>query len=161
METGERLNAESFARYRKSGGMVIAHSIPEDVVKSTLADSIVIIASDGMLSGGKGHPRRTGSFARVLGKYVREENVISLEEAISKMTSFPATRFGLHGKGLIKPGMDADLVLFNQDTVIDGADFEDPIKPPRGVEYVLVNGKVAMVDNEFKDVREGRVLRRR
>ena len=76
--TGERLTAESFAQYRKTGGMVIAHSISEDIVKSTIADSIVIIASDGMLSGGKGHPRGTGTFARVLGKYVREEKLISL-----------------------------------------------------------------------------------
>lgn len=139
------------------------YSMSEDDVKYIMKSPVTMIGSDSIpvAPGAKCHPRTNGTFPRVLGKYVREENVISLEEAISKMTSFPATRFGLHGKGLIKPGMDADLVLFNQDTVIDGADFEDPIKPPRGVEYVLVNGKVAMVDNEFKDVREGRVLRRR
>ena len=72
--------------------MVIAHSIPEDVVKSTIADSIVIIASDGMLSGGTGHPRGTGTFARVLGKYVREEKLLSLADGLRKITLMPANR---------------------------------------------------------------------
>ena len=91
-ETGERLNAETFKAYRKSGGMVIAHSIPEDVVKSTIADPMVILASDGILSGGKGHPRGTGTFARVLGKYVREEKLLSLSEGLRKITLMPSQR---------------------------------------------------------------------
>jgi N-acyl-D-aspartate/D-glutamate deacylase len=90
--TGERLTAESFAKYRKTGGLVIAHSIPEEIVQSTIADPKVIIASDGTLTGGKGHPRGVGTFARLLGKYVREEKIISLMEGLRKITIMPAQR---------------------------------------------------------------------
>ncbi len=91
-DTGERLTEESFAKYRKTGGMVIAHSISEEIVRSTIADSIVIIASDGDMTGGKGHPRGVGTFARVLGKYVREDKLISLSEGLRKITLMPAKR---------------------------------------------------------------------
>ena len=146
-ETGERLNAESFAKYRKSGGMVIAHSISEDVVKSTIADPIVIIASDGMLSGGKGHPRGTGTFARVLGKYVREEKLLSLQDGLRKITLMPAQRLEeiapmMKNKGRIREGADADITVFDPEQIIDQATYEEPAKYSKGIEYVLVNGVV-------------------
>ena len=152
-ETGERLTAESFAKYRKTGGMVIAHSISEDVVKSTITDSIVIIASDGMLSGGKGHPRGTGTFARVLGKYVRAEKLLSLADGLRKITLMPAKRLEeiapvMKNKGRINVGADADLTIFDPEQIIDQATYEEPAKYSNGIEYVLVNG-VVVVKNGY------------
>lgn len=163
--TGERLDAGSFARYRKQGGMVIAHSIPEEVVKSTLADSIVIIASDGMLSDGTGHPRGAGTFARVLGKYCREEKVLSLHEALRKMTILPAQRLeeiapSMRKKGRICTGADADITIFNPEEIIDQATFEDPARYSRGIEYVLVNGKVVVNKGQLQEgIYPGRAVR--
>lgn len=147
--TGERLNDETFARYRKQGGMVIAHSIPEEVVRSTLADSIVIIASDGMISEGMGHPRGVGTFSRVLGKYCREEKILSLHEALRKMTYLPALRLegiapSMRKKGRICAGADADITIFNPEEIIDQATYEDPARYSKGIEYVLVNGVVVV-----------------
>ena len=156
VETGERLNAVSFARYRKSGGMVIAHSIPEGVVSSTVADSIVIIASDGMLSGGKGHPRGTGTFARVLGKYAREEELFSLPEALRKITLMPATRLEaiapiMKNKGRIREGADADITIFDPEKIIDQATYEEPAIYSKGIQYVLVNGVIVVKNGELQE----------
>jgi dihydroorotase len=154
--TGERLTEESFTRYRKSGGMVIAHSIPEDVVKSTIADPIVIIASDGMLSEGKGHPRGTGTFARVLGKYVREEKLLSLSEGLKKITLMPARRLEeiapmMKNKGRIREGADADITIFDPERIIDQATYEEPAKYSKGIEYVLVNGVVVVNKSQLQE----------
>ena len=154
-ETGERLTAESFAKYRKTGGMVIAHSIPEDVVKSTIADSIVLIASDGMLEGGKGHPRGTGTFARVLGKYVREEKLLTLSEGLRKITLMPAQRLEkiapvMKNKGRICEGADADITIFDPENIIDQATYDEPAKYSRGISYVLVNGTVVVNNGQLQ-----------
>jgi len=154
--TGERLNEKSFAEYRKSGGMVIAHSISEDVVKSTITDPKVIIASDGILSEGRGHPRGTGSFARVLGKYVREEKLLSLPEGIRKITLMPAQRLeeiapGMKNKGRIRVGADADITIFDPDLIIDQATYEEPAKFSAGIEFVLVNGVVVVNNGRLYD----------
>jgi dihydroorotase len=154
--TGERLTAESFAKYRKSGGMVIAHSIPENVVKLTIADSIVIIASDGMLEGGKGHPRGTGTFARVLGKYVREEKLLTLSEGLHKITLMPAQRLEkiapvMKNKGRIREGADADITIFDPEKIIDQATYDEPAKYSRGISYVLVNGTVVVNNGLLQD----------
>jgi len=157
--TGERLTAESFAKYRKMGGMVIAHSIPEEIVKFTIADPLVIIASDGTLTEGKGHPRGVGSFARLLGKYVREEKIISLMEGLRKITIMPAQRLetiapAFKNKGRICVGADADITIFDPDQIIDQATYEEPAKYSKGIHYVLVNGVVVvdegtLVENLF------------
>ena len=133
--------------------MVIAHSIPESVVKSTIANPMVIIASDGMIYGGKGHPRGAGSFARLLGKYVREEKVISLMEGLKKITIMPAERLEeiapvFKNKGRIAIGADADITIFDPDQIIDRATYEEPSKYSTGINYVLVNGVVVV--NEGK-----------
>ncbi len=158
-DTGERLTAESFARYRKTGGMVIAHSIPEDVVKSTLADSIVIIASDGMLERGKGHPRGAGTFSRVLGKYAREDKVLTLMEGLKKNSLMPACRLegiapGMKKKGRIQRGSDADITIFDPCLIIDKATYDDPSRFSDGIKHVIVNGTVivengSVVENTF------------
>ena len=164
-ETGERLTKESFAEYRKTGGMVIGHSISEDIVKSTVADSIVIIASDGTLAGGKGHPRGTGTFARLLGRYVREEKLISLSEGLRKITLMPAKRLEriapmMKNKGRIRVGADADITIFDPHEIIDQATYEEPAKYSRGINYVLVNGIIVVKDGQLQeDVLPGRAVR--
>jgi len=155
-DTGERLTEESFARYRKTGGMVIAHSISEEIVKSTIADSIVIIASDGTLAGGKGHPRGAGTFARVLGKYVREEKLISLSEGLKKITLMPAKRLEdiapmMKNKGRICIGADADITIFDPDEIIDQATYAEPAKYSFGIKYVLVNGIIVVKGGQLQD----------
>src|SRR6185369_5126413 len=99
--TGERLTAESFARYRKQGGMVAVHSIPEEIARLAVGNPLVMIASDGILENGKGHPRAAGTFCRVLGRYVREQHVLTLPEAVRRMTLMPADRLGIRTKGRI------------------------------------------------------------
>ncbi len=154
--TGERLNAVSFAKYRKTGGMVIAYWIPEEVVKSTVADSIVLIASDGELTDGKGHPRGTGTFSRVLGKYVREEKLISLNEGLRKITLMPAQRLegiapAMKNKGRIRVGADADITIFDPEQIIDQATYEEPARYSKGINYVLVNGVIMVKDGQLMD----------
>jgi N-acyl-D-aspartate/D-glutamate deacylase len=166
-ETGEWLDKESFDKYRKTGGMVIAHSIPDDVVKSTIADSLVIIASDGMLTGGKGHPRGVGSFSRFLGKYVREEKVLSLTEGLRKITLMPARRLegiapSMKKKGRICVGADADITIFDPGEIIDQATYEEPAKYSKGIQYVLVNGIIVVKDGRLQDnVFPGKAVRGR
>jgi len=138
--TGERLTADTFARYRKQGGMVAIHSIPEEVVRTAVASPLVMIASDGILESGKGHPRAAGTYARVLGRYVRELHALPLMDALRKMTSMPADRLGLKNKGRIAVGADADITVFDPERVIDRATFENPAQYSDGIPYVMVNG---------------------
>jgi dihydroorotase len=159
--TGERLTAASFARYRQQGGMVAIHSIPEEIVKLAIGNPMVMIASDGILENGKGHPRAAGCFTRVLGRYVREQHALTLMEALRKMTAAPAQRLGISNKGRLAVGADADLAMFDAARVIDRATFEKPAQYAEGMMYVLVNGvpvvrKGALVDG----VAPGRGLRR-
>lgn len=139
----------------------------EEDVRTVMKQPIVMIGSDGSslmdhgpLCSGKPHPRNFGTFPRVLGKYVREEKVLTLEEAIRKMTSLPAWRLRLSDRGILKPGMWADITVFNPDTVKDAADFGDPFKYPVGVPYVVVNGEIVVDGGRHTGVTPGRVLRR-
>ncbi|MBV9268930.1 MAG: amidohydrolase family protein [Acidobacteriaceae bacterium] len=159
--TGERLTAESFARYRKQGGMVAIHSIPEEMVRIAMADPDVIVASDGILDHGKGHPRAAGTYARVLGKYVREEHVLSLMDAVRKMSLLPAQRLNLSTKGRLQPGADADIVIFDPERVTDRATFENPAQYSEGIPYVMVHGIWVVRDSQIQDnVFPGRGIRR-
>ncbi|MGI9075177.1 MAG: amidohydrolase family protein [Bryobacteraceae bacterium] len=148
--TGERLTAESFARYRKQGGMVAIHSIPEEIVRLAVADPTVMIASDGILDNGKGHPRAAGTYARVLGLYVREEHALSLSDAICKMSLMPARRLGVSNKGRIRVGADADITVFDPDRVIDRATFDKPAQYSEGISFVLVEGRLAVKDGQIQ-----------
>lgn len=149
--TGERLTEESFALFRKQGGMVAVHSIPEAMARLAIADPMVMIASDGILENGKGHPRAAGCYARVLGRYVREEHALPLMEALRKMTLMPAERLGLNDKGRIKIGADADLTIFDPTRVIDRATFENPAQYSEGIAYVLVNGVLVVKDSAVQE----------
>lgn len=159
--TGERLTAESFARYRKLGGMVAIHAIPEDIVRLAVASPLVMIGSDGILDHGKGHPRAAGTYARVLGRYVREEHALSLMDALRKMTVMPADRLGLREKGRVAVGADADLAVFDPARVIDRATFDNPAQYSEGIPFVLVNGAfVVRQGNLVEGVAPGRPVRR-
>ena len=122
-----------------------------------------MIASDGRLvklGDGHPHPRWYGTFPRVLGKYVREEGVLTLEEALFKMTVFPAQMMGLKDRGKIAEGMKADITIFNSQAVIDLATFEKPHQYSEGIEYVVVNGRLAVDQGEFIPVKSGTVLKK-
>jgi dihydroorotase len=147
--TGERLTAETFARYRKQGGFAAIHSIPEPIVRTAMGNPMVMIASDGILDEGKGHPRAAGTFSRVLGRYVREQHALTLIEAVRKMTVMPADRLNLPAKGRIAPGADADLTVFDPARVTDRATFEKPAQYSEGIAFVLVNGTLVVNRGEL------------
>ncbi len=143
--TGERLTKETFEAYRKTGGTVILHSMKPEWIKIGIAALGVMIASDGMPYAKLAHPRTAGTFSRVLGKYVREDKVIDLNTAIEKMTLLPAKRLEgispmMRFKGRMQVGADADITIFNPNTVIDKATFEKGLEFSAGIEYVMVNG---------------------
>lgn len=143
--TGERLTKETFDAYRKTGGVVILHVMKPEWIKTGIAAPGIMIASDGMTYAKLAHPRTAGTFSRVLGKYVREEKVIDLNTAIEKMTLLPAKRLEniapmMRFKGRIQVGADADITIFNPDTIIDKATFEKGLEFSAGIEYVIVNG---------------------
>lgn len=143
--TGERLTKETFEQYRKEGGIVIIHMMKPEWIKTGIAAPGVIIASDGMTYAKLAHPRTAGTFSRVLGKYVREDKVIDLNSAIEKMTLLPAKRLeniapSMRFKGRIQVGADADITIFNPNTIIDKATFEKGLEFSAGIEYVMVNG---------------------
>jgi len=116
-------------------------------------------ATDGPLAGSKSHPRGWGSYPRILGRYVRDEKLLTLEAAIQKMTGAPAARVGLKDRGLIKEGMFADVTIFDPTKVIDRATFESPNQYPTGIDYVLVNGKISVDKGRSTGALAGRVLR--
>jgi N-acyl-D-aspartate/D-glutamate deacylase len=160
-QTGERLTAETFAKYRKQGGMVAIHSIPEDVVRLALANPLVMIASDGIIENGKGHPRAAGTYARVLGRYVREQHVLTLMDALRRMTVMPADRLAMKSKGRIQVGADADITVFDAEKVIDKATFDNPAQYSEGIPFVLVNGTFAVKDGAVAPgVLPGKAIRR-
>jgi len=151
-ETGERLTEQTFREYRKRGGNVVIFSIPEEIARAAVADPLVMIASDGSrLTGPKIHPRGQGTFARVLGHYVREEKALDLMTALRKMTLMPAQRLEIRApqfrqKGRLRVGADADITVFDPATVTDQATFDEPLQFSSGIPFVLVNG-VAVVKN--------------
>ncbi|MFN6204518.1 MAG: amidohydrolase family protein [Acidobacteriota bacterium] len=165
--TGERLTAESFARFRKQGGLVVIHSIPERIAHLAVTHPDIMIASDGLITGGKGHPRGAGSYARMLGRYVREEKSITLMQALRKMSLLPAQRLEksvpmMRNKGRIRVGADADLILFDPARVIDRATFENPGQYSEGIRHVLVNGNFVVRDEKLVEgVKPGQAIRRR
>jgi len=143
------------------GADVVSFNMSDDDLMRIMQSSMGMVASDGNaveLGRGIPHPRYYGTFPRILSRYVREEAVLTLEEAVRKMTSGPAHRVGLLNRGLIKEGMIADITVFNPDTIRDLATFERPHQYPVGIDYVIVNGQVAVSEGKRTGVRQGRVL---
>ena len=120
----------------------------------------VMIGSDGLPRDAFPHPRLWGTFPRVLGRYCRELGLFPLEEAVHRMTGVPARVFGLAGRGAVRAGTCADLVLFDPETVIDEADFSEPARPARGIYQVIVNGRQVWRGGEWTGAKPGRSLRR-
>ena len=156
-----------FSLIRETGGRVGAlfHMMSEEDVKTGLAWSRVTIGTDsaavrtdGPLSRGAPHPRAYGTFPRVLAKYVRDESVLTLPEAIRRMTSAAAAQFQVADRGVVRPGLFADLVVFDPATVADTATYDRPHQYPVGLPHVIVNGVPAVLDGKVTDARPGRVL---
>jgi N-acyl-D-aspartate/D-glutamate deacylase len=134
--------------------------IDEADIETNLRHPRVMIGSDGIPElEGKPHPRLYGTMPRVLGEYVRERGVLTLEEAVRRMTSLACERFGLAGRGLLKEGYWADLVLFDPATVRDTATYQDPKREPEGIRMVVVNGQIAYEGGQHTHVGAGRMLR--
>jgi N-acyl-D-aspartate/D-glutamate deacylase len=163
--TGERLTKETFAEYRKTGGMVAVFSMTEEIVSAAIKSPVTMVASDGILEKGKGHPRTAGTYSRVLGHYVREQGTLSLMDAITKMTLMPAQRLerrvpSMRSKGRIRIGTDADLTIFDPQSIIDQSTFQEPAKYAAGIRFVLVNGVLIVKDGELQsNVYPGRPIR--
>ena len=145
----------------KRGTIAILFMMDDEDIQRIMQNSFTMIGTDGIPGFGvsRVHPRLTGTFPRVLGKYVRDKGVLSLEEAIRKMTSLPAQTFRVKRKGLLMEGFDADIVIFNPETIIDKSTYEDPQQKPEGISYVLVNGEIAVENGEITGATSGKVLR--
>lgn len=166
VRTGERLTRDAFRRYREEGGLVLIHANTEDVIRTAVAHPLTMIASDGFdVAPGEGHPRSAGTFSRVLGRYVREAGLISLPEAIRKMTLEPARRLegrvpSMRNKGRIREGADADITVFDPTRIIDRATFEQPAQFSEGIVQVLVEGRFVVRDGRLDDTATpGRAIR--
>lgn len=163
--TGEHLTRESFLRYRKEGGMIILPSNTQENIDLAVESPLTMIASDGALFNGKGHPRTSGTYARVLGHYVREKKALDLMTALKKMTLMPAQRLEKRApmfkdKGRIRAGADADITVFDANTVIDKATYEKPLQYSEGIQFVLVNGVPVVKGGKLVDgVFPGRAAR--
>ena len=156
VETGERLTEASFNHYRETGGKVILFTNTEEMVRLAMADSMVMIASDGTLTDGKGHPRSAGTYARLLGVYVREQKVLPLMEAIRRASLAPAKRLEaftpqMKHKGRLQVGADADIDVFDANAVIDKATYEKPGQYSYGFRYVLVGGQFVVRDGKLDE----------
>ncbi|HTF42849.1 MAG TPA: amidohydrolase family protein, partial [Terriglobales bacterium] len=149
---------EAARRLQPAGA--IYHGISEDDVREILRHPGTMIGSDGLPNDPRPHPRLWGTFPRVLGYYGREQKLFSLSEAVRKMTALPAQRFGLTGRGLIREGGSADLVLLNAETVRDVATFGDPVRASEGIEAVWVNGVLSYRGQAVTGQRAGRFLPR-
>lgn len=152
-ETGERLTEKSFTRYRKttSTKRVIYTPLTENMVKAAISNPLTMIISD----GNRYHPREAGTYSRVLGKYVREEQALTLMEALRKMTIMPARRLEMRApmmkkRGRIGVGADADITVFDPTRIIDSATIEQPSRSSEGVQYVLVSGVLVVKDGKLQ-----------
>ena len=161
VRTGERLNRETFSKYREEGGSVIIHGRTEEMTLAAGTSPLTIVASD----GGTGHPRGAGTFARILGRYVREQGALELMDALARMTILPTLRLeefvpAMKTKGRIRIGSDADITIFDPETVIDRATYLEGSLTSDGIEYVLVNGIPVVYEGEIAEgVRPGKAIK--
>jgi N-acyl-D-amino-acid deacylase len=151
---------ESDAAERLMPGGASYFQIHEQDMREILKHPCCMVGSDGLPHDALPHPRLWGTFPRVLGRYARDLNVMSLEAAVHKMTGLPAVTFALGKRGLIAAGMKADITVFDPKTIIDRATFEDPTQMAEGIVHVFVNGELAWTQNAVTSKRSGRFLRR-
>jgi N-acyl-D-aspartate/D-glutamate deacylase len=150
--TGERLTRARFLEYRKQGGLVLIHANTEENVRAAVVDPLTMFASDGFdVKPGNGHPRSAGTNSRVLSRYVREQNALSLMDALRKMTLMPAQRIearvpAMRNKGRIRKGADADIVIFDAQRIVDRATYEEPARYAEGMRHVLILGEPVVQD---------------
>jgi N-acyl-D-amino-acid deacylase len=139
---------------------MIMFTMTEEDVRTVMRHPATMIGTDGIWSHGKPHPRIYGTYPRILGTYVREQRLLSLEDAVRKMTSFPAQKFGLWKKGVVRQGMDADLVIFDPDAIAERSSFQDPHQYPAGLPYVVLNGRVVVDRGRYTGTLAGTVVRK-
>jgi N-acyl-D-aspartate/D-glutamate deacylase len=164
VSSGERLNRATFAKARQAGGTVIIHGRSDAQTRAAIASPLAMIASDGFIEQGRGHPRTSGTYAKVLGRYVRDEQVVPLMDALRRMTLDPARRLearvpAMRTKGRLRAGADADLTIFDPATVIDRATYEDASLASAGIPFVIVGGMVVVDGGRVTDARPGRAIR--
>lgn len=164
VSTGERLTRESFGEARERGGTVIIHGRTDAMTRAAVGHPLTMIASDGFIENGRGHPRTSGSYSKVLGQYVREEGLLDLTQAVAKMTVMPARRLedrapAFAHKGRLQVGMDADITIFDPETVIDRSTYMDATIPPEGIPYVIITGELVVDGGEITDARPGMGVR--
>ncbi len=167
VSTGERLTRKTFEKARNSVGTditVIIHGRSEEQTRTAIVSPLTMIASDGFIVNGKGHPRTSGSYSKVLGKYVREEKALTLMDALRKMTVEPAKRLearvpAMANKGRVREGADADLTIFDPATVIDRSTYENATIPAAGIPYVIIAGQLVVDKGQVTSARPGRAIR--
>jgi len=146
----------------KGDATVVKFFIDEEDVKKIISSPLSSIISDSWttspIAGGKPHPRAYGTFPRFLGRYVREGKILTIEEAIRKITSLPASKIRLKDRGLLKEGLCADIVIFDPDNIKDEATYQDPHQYPVGIKYVIVNGGVAVEDGKLCYGKYGKII---
>jgi len=164
VSTGERLTRATFGKARAAGGTVIIHGRSEAQTRAAIVSPLAMIASDGFIENGRGHPRTSGTFARVLGKYVRDEGAVTMMDALRRMTIEPARRLerrvpAMTAKGRVSVGADADLTLFDPATVMDRATYEDASLASAGIPYVIIGGQAVVDGGQVTAARPGRAIR--
>lgn len=164
VRTGERLTRKTFEQARNEGGTVIIHGRSEEQTRKAIVSPLSMIASDGFIENGRGHPRTSGSYAKTLGKYVRDEQVMTLMDALARMTVMPARRLearvpDMRRKGRLTVGADADVTIFDPATVIDRSTYEDATIPSAGIPYVIVGGEMVVDGGVLTSARPGRAVR--
>ena len=164
VSTGERLTRKRFGEARKRGGTVIIHGRTEEQTREAIVSPLSMIASDGYIENGRGHPRTSGTYSKVLGKYVREEKALTLMDALKKMTLMPAQRLearvpSMKEKGRLRVGADADVTIFDPATVRDRSTYEDATIPAAGIPFVVVGGQVVVDSGKVTTARPDKAIR--
>lgn len=159
---GKPMDKETFYSLREKdpGALVVADLLNAAEVDQCIIHPAAVVVSDGLYSNGQGHPRGSGTFPKLIREYVIEKKLLSLEDAIEKITWLPAERMGLLGKGSLKIGSDADITVFDLSGIRDGATYQEPRKAPEGIEYAVIGGVVAMKHGEIIHHRLGKSIRK-
>lgn len=159
---GKEMTKEAFyaLRTREPDALVVAHLLKETEVDACIIHPTSIVVSDGLYRNGQGHPRGSGTFPRLIREYVVEKRLLTLEEALEKITWMPAQRMGLFRKGSLQIGSDADITIFDLNRIRDGATYQNPLEQPEGIEYVMINGELALKHGEIVKNRLGRSVRK-